>query len=174
MALLNKRIFSYTLPALGLFAAAAPSAFAADDLLSVNRTVFIQIVIFLIAIYILNKLMFKPFLNLMDRRDKLTRGAIEEAKELEEKVVHIIEEYDAKLTEARALAAQERNKIVQEGQSVANDIVNKAREETSALLHEAKQKLESESKEIKSKVKSDVDSIAKDIASTVLGKEVSS
>ena len=52
---------------------------ASGDLLSVNYTVFIQIIIFLIAIYILNKLVFKPFLGLVDRRDKLTRGAIEEA-----------------------------------------------------------------------------------------------
>ncbi|MGB3364599.1 MAG: hypothetical protein WBB48_07455, partial [Thermodesulfobacteriota bacterium] len=45
---------------------------ASGDLLSVNYTVFIQIVIFLIAIFILNKLVFKPFLNLVDRRDMLT------------------------------------------------------------------------------------------------------
>ncbi len=172
--MLNKRNFSITLCALGLFAVSATSSFAADDLLSVNKTVFIQIVLFLIAIYILNKLVFKPFLNLMDRRDKLTRGAIEEAKELEEKVAHIIEEYDAKLAEARSLAVEERNKIVQEGQSAADDILSKAREETSELLHEAKHKLEAETEEIKNKVKTDVDDIAQDIASRVLGKEIAS
>ncbi len=170
--MLNKRIFSLALSALGLFAATAPSAFASDDLLSVNKTVFIQIVLFLIAIYILNKLVFKPFLNLMDRRDKLTRGAIEEAKELEEKVAHIIEEYDAKLVEARSLAVEERNKIVQEGQNVADGILSKAREETSELLQDAKGKLEADTQEIKDKVKSDVDDIARDIASRVLGKEI--
>jgi len=172
--MLNKRIFSITLSALGLFAASAPSAFASDDLLSVNKTVFIQIVIFLIAIYILNKLVFEPFLNLIDRRDKLTRGAMEEAKEFEEKVAHIIEEYDAKLAEARVFAVEERNKIVQEGQSVAEGILTQAREETTELLKDAKSKLEADTQEIKNKVKSDVDTIAKDIASTVLGKEIAS
>ncbi len=149
------------------------SAYAASgDLLSVNYTVFIQIVIFLIAIYILNKLVFKPFLNLVDRRDKLTRGAIDEAHELEEKVKAIIEEYDSKLSEARALAVEERNKLVQEGQSVAQEIIGEARSETSALLHEAKIKLESDTKEIKEKIKGDIDGLASDIASKVLGKEV--
>ena len=172
--MLNKRYFSLTLSLLGLFAAAAPAAFAADDLLSVNKTVFIQIVLFLVAIFILNKLVFKPFINLIDRRDKLTRGAIEEAKELEEKVAHIIEEYDAKLAEARAQAIEERNKIVQEGQNAAEDILSKAREETSELLKEAKGKLEADTQEIKTKVKSDVDDIGRDIASRVLGKEIAS
>ena len=145
---------------------------ASGDLLSVNYTVFIQIIIFLIAIYILNKLVFKPFLSLVDRRDKLTRGAIDEAHELEERVKEIIEEYEEKLSEARALAIEERNKLVQEGQSVAQEIIGAARSETSELLHEAKTKLESDTKEIKEKIKGDIDGLASDIASKVLGKEV--
>jgi F-type H+-transporting ATPase subunit b len=172
--MLNKRFFSFTLGALGLFVVTASSAFASDDLLTVNKTVFIQIALFLISIYILNTLVFKPFLNLMDRRDKLTRGAVEEAKELEEKVVQIIDEYEAKLAEARVLAVEERNKIVHEGEKVAEGILSKTREETSGLLQEAKHKLEADTLEIKNKVKSDVDSIAKDIASRVLGKEIAS
>ena len=149
------------------------SAYAAsEDLLSVNYTVFIQIVIFLIAIYILNKFVFKPFINLVDRRDMLTRGAIEEAHELEEKVKAIIEEYDVKLNEARAFAAEERNKLIQEGQNVSQEIIGEARNETGALLDEAKTKLEAETKEIKDKIKNDIDGLATDIASKVMGKEV--
>jgi F-type H+-transporting ATPase subunit b len=149
----------------------ATNAYASDDLLSVNYTVFIQIVIFLIAIFILNKLVFKPFLNLVDRRDKLTRGAIEEAQELEERVKEIIAEYDVKLNEARALAIEERNKIILEGQAVADNIIGKAREETSVILEDAKTKLEADTQEIREKLKGDVDGLAEDIASRVLGKE---
>ena len=149
------------------------SAYAAsDDLLSVNYTLFIQIAIFLIAIYILNKLVFKPFLGLVDRRDKLTRGALEEAHELEEKVKAIIEEYDSKLSEARTLAVEERNKLIQEGQNVAQEIIGEARNEASALLDEAKVKLEADTKEIKEKIKGDIDGLAGEIATKVLGKEV--
>ena len=145
---------------------------ASEDLLSVNYTVFIQIIIFLIAIFILNKLVFKPFLNLVDRRDMLTRGAIEEAHELEDKVKAIIEEYDLKLNEARDLAIEERNKLIIEGQTVATEVIGRAREETGVLLEEAKTKLEAETKEIKEKIKGDIDELATDIASKVLGKEV--
>ena len=149
------------------------NAFAAsEDLLSVNYTVFIQIVIFLIAIFILNKLVFKPFINLVDRRDKLTRGAIEEAHELEDKVKTIMEEYDAKLHEAREIAAEERSKLILEGQTVAGEVLSKARQETGALLDEAKAKLEADTKEIKDNIKGDIDGLAGDIATKVLGKEV--
>ncbi len=149
----------------------ASSAMAADDLLSVNKTVFIQIIIFIVAIFVLNTLVFKPFIQLIDRRHKLTRGAIEEAEELERKVKAIIEEYDAKLSEARAAAQEERNKILREAETVSGQIITKAREETGGLLEEAKTKLEAEAKEMKEKLKGDVELLAKDIASRVMGKE---
>lgn len=154
-----------------LFLTAASQAFASEDLLSVNKTVLIQIVIFIAAIYILNSLVFKPFMELIDRRDKLTKGAIKEAKELEEKVKEIILEYEARLNEARAQAIDERNKIVREGESAAAAVVSKVREETSGLLDDAKKKLEAETVVIKEKLKGDVELLSKEIAARVLGRE---
>ncbi len=143
-----------------------------NDLLSVDKTVFIQIVIFLAAIFILNSLVFKPFIALIDKRHELTRGAISEANELEQKVKSIIGEYDAKLHEARLVAAEERNKIIHEAQVVSNEMLAIARAEAGALMDDAKVELEAETKEMKAKIKGDIDGIAKDIASQVLGKEV--
>ncbi len=149
----------------------ASQAFAAEDLLSVNKTVIIQIVIFIAAIFILNTLVFKPFMELIDRREKLTKGAIGEAKELEEKVKEIILEYEAKLNDARAQAQEERNKIVREAEAAASEIISKTREETAGLLDEAKKKLESESEVIKEKLKGDVQLLSNEIASRILGRE---
>ena len=163
------------LPALSVFIimfAAASQAFAADeDLLSVNKTVIIQIVIFIAAIFILNSLVFKPFMDLIDRRDKLTKGSIKEARELEEKVKHIILEYEARLNEARAQAQEERNKIVREAEAAASGILAKTREETGALIEEAKKKIESEAEIVKEKLKGDVQVLSKEIATKILGRE---
>jgi len=154
-----------------LFLTAASQAFASEDLLSVNKTVIIQIAIFIAAIYILNTLVFKPFIELIDRRDKLTKGAIKEAKELEEKVKEIILEYEAKLNEARAQALEERHKIVREGESAAAAIISITREETAGLLDDAKKKLEAETEIIKEKLKGDVQLLSKEITTKVLGRE---
>ncbi len=154
-----------------LIVTAVSQASASEDLLSVNKTVFIEIVIFIAAIFVLNALVFKPFLELIDRRDKLTKGAIKEAKELEEKVKGIILEYEVKLNEARAQAQEERNKIVREGEAAANGIIAKTREETASLLDEAKKKLESDTEAVKEKLKGDVQMLTREIASKVLGRE---
>lgn len=144
---------------------------AGDDLLSVDRTVVIQIVIFIASIFILNALVFRPFIRLIDRREKLTKGAIEEARELEEKVKEIIEEYDAKLGEARAQAQEERSKILREAETASEGIIAKARQEAAGVIEEAKTKLEADTGRIKEKLKGDVELLAKDIASKILGKE---
>ena len=163
------------LPALSLlmivFSATTQAFASGEDLLSVNKTVFIEIVIFIASIFILNALVFKPFMELIDRRDKLTKGSIKEAKELEEKVRQIILDYEAKLNEARAQAQEERNKIVREAEAAAAGIVAKTREETGALIDDAKKKIESEAEIIKEKMKGDVQILSKEIASKILGRE---
>lgn len=151
----------------------ATLAFAAEDLLSVNKTVIIEIIIFIAAIFILNKLVFKPFIELIDRREKLTKGALHEAKEVEEKVKDIIREYETKINEARVVALEERSKIVKEAETAANGIISQAREETAGLVEEAKHKLETETLAIKEKLKGDVQILAKEIASKILGREAS-
>ena len=167
---MKKQKFLTAVSLLFLLACSTP-AFAEENLLAVNKTVIIEIIIFVTSIFILNKLIFKPFIELIDRRDKLTKGAIKEAGELEAKVKDIILEYESKLNEARVMAQEERNKIVKEAENAANGIISEAREETAGLVEEAKQKLEAETQVIKEKLKGDVQILAKEIASKILGRE---
>jgi len=155
-----------------LFFSASNDVLAAENILSVDKTLIIQIIIFVAAIFILNSLLFKPLLELLGRREKLTSGTIEEAKELGEKVEQIINEYRIKLNEARSLAMEERNEIRRHAQTAYEDAVKKAREEAQVLLEESKVKLQSETKEIKEKVRSDIAVLSRDMASRILGKEI--
>lgn len=145
---------------------------ASEDILSVDKTVFIQVIIFIAAIFILNKLVFRPFMDVIDRREKLTEGALQEARELDEKVRNIIEAYEARLAKAREQATEERNNLVRDGEAIANGLTARAREETASLLEDAKSRLKAETEEIKKRIDSDVEVLAKDVASKVLGREV--
>ena len=110
------------------------SALAAEDLLKIDKLLVVQIVIFIAAIFILNSLLFKPLLELVDRREKLTTGTIEEANKLREKIELKIKDYNAKLDQARAQAMEERNKIRRNAQVSAEELLQKARQESQALL----------------------------------------
>ena len=145
---------------------------AAEELLKVDETLIIQIVIFIATIFILNSLLFKPLLQLVERREELTTGRIKEAKELERKVEQIIKEYKEKLDEVRAKAMEERNEIRRQAQAAAEEMIAKAHSETQALLEEAKAKLELEAREIRAKIKPEIEILARNMASQVLGREL--
>lgn len=145
---------------------------AAEELLKVDETLIIQIVIFIATIFILNSLLFKPLLQLVERREELTTGRIKEAKEFERKVEQITKEYKEKLDKVRAKAMEERNEIRRQAQAAAEEMIAKAHSEAQALLEEAKAKLELEAREIRAKIKPEIEILARNMASQVLGREL--
>ena len=145
---------------------------AAEDLLKVDKTLIIQIVIFIAAIFILNSLLFKPLIQLVERREQLTTGRIKEAKELERKVEQIIKEYKEKLDEVRAKAMEERNEIRRQAQAAAEEMIAKAHSEAQTLLEEAIAELGLEAREIRAKIKPEIEILARNMASQVLGREL--
>jgi F-type H+-transporting ATPase subunit b len=145
---------------------------AAEELLKIDKTLIIQLIIFIATIFILNSLLFKPFLRLVERREKLTTGRIKEAKELEEKVEHITREYRAKLDEIRAKATEERNDIRREAQAAAEDLIGRTHKEAQALLEEARSKLKLEANEIRERIKPEIEVLAREMSLQILGRKV--
>jgi len=152
---------------------ATDSAFASEDnILSLDKTLIIQLVIFVSAIFMLNKLLFKPLLELDSRRQKLTTGTISEAKELKIKAEETIKEYKEQMNIARAQVQEERNEIRKHAQASASEMITRARGEVNGLLDEARANIEKESQEMRDKVRPEVELIAKDVASRLINKEI--
>jgi F-type H+-transporting ATPase subunit b len=148
------------------------NALASEELLKIDKTLIIQVVIFIATIFILNSVLFKPLLQLVERREALTTGRLKEAKELEARVTQIMKEYKEKLDEVRAKAMQERNEIRREALTAGEKIIAKAHNEAQALLQEAKAKLESEAREIREKIKPEIEILARETASQILGRDL--
>jgi F-type H+-transporting ATPase subunit b len=146
-------------------------ASAAESVLSVDKSLIIQIVIFVASIFILNNLLFRPLLNIVEKRERLTVGAIEEAKRLEAEVERIIGEYNRRLNEARAQAMEERNEMRRQAQRAAEELVERAKREAQILIEEAKSKLEGEMGVIKERIKPEIEVLAKELALQILGKK---
>ena len=156
------------------FLFSSTDAFAAgDELLSVDKTIVIQFLIFLVALYLLNSLFFKPLLQLADKRDELTKGTVSEAKDLTQKAEDVINEYNQKIEQARDEAFEKRGEIRKEAQTAAESMVSEVRSHSQTSLDNYKNELDSHISKIKENVKPEIDMLAKDIAAKVLGKEVS-
>ncbi len=145
---------------------------AAEELLKIDKTLIVQLIIFIATIFILNSLLFKPLIGVVEKREKLTTGRIKEAKELEEKVEQIMKEYRAKLDEIRAKAMEERNEIRREAQAAAEDLIGRTHKEAQALLEEARSRLNLETQDIRERIKPEIEVLAREIVLQVLGRKV--
>lgn len=143
-----------------------------EGLISFDQTIFLQFAIILASLYLLNKLIFKPLLGLLDRREELTKGTVQEARELTDQADKLIEDYNNKINEARAEAAEKRAEIRREAQTIAEKMISEARQESQTVLENYKKDLDIQVTDIKEKIKPEIEELAGNIASKVLGTEV--
>ncbi len=164
--------FQFILLFSAVFLLALPEAHAAENVLSLDRTLFMQMAIFIAAIFLLDYLLFKPLLELSQRRRDLTMGAIREAQELEAKTSSLIEDYETRIRNARASFLREREESKRRAQVEALKIVSEARDEAQKLIEDARARIEVETREIRERLRSQVKGIAREITAQILGRRI--
>ena len=73
-------------------------------MISLDFSVVYQIILFLVLLVILNKVLFRPYLALLEERERQTAGALHEASELEHEGARLKAEYEEKIAQAQASA----------------------------------------------------------------------
>ncbi len=147
--------------------------FAAEDILSIDPIhLGILAAMFVASILVLNKILFKPLLELDEKREQLTSGTSTEAKELKLKAEQTIKEYNEKINDARIQTQEQKNLIRKQAQNSGAEMIERARGETNSLLQDAKTKIEKEAQIIREKIKPEIELIAKDVASKLINKEI--
>ena len=147
--------------------------FAAEDILSIDPIhLGILAAMFVASILVLNKILFKPLLELDEKREQLTSGTSAEAKELKLKAEQTIKEYNEKINDARIQTQEQKNLIRKQAQNSGAEMIERARGETNSLLQDAKTKIEKEAQIIREKIKPEIELIAKDVASKLINKEI--
>ncbi len=139
-----------------------------------NETIFFQIGIFLFTYIVLNFLVFRPILRLLDRRKALTLGAEHDAQVLNEKTQALIETHQTKLQEARLKGVALRDKAKKEGEGEANALATKAHQELEAALDKARAEISQQSKEAQLKLRSLSRDLSREMAEKLLGRKVAS
>ena len=141
-------------------------------MLDFNFTFFVQMINFLVLIAMLNWLLVKPAMKIINERRSRVEGSNEETQLLLEEVEKSTAEYQQRLSEARMLANAEKEKLRFEGSQQEAEIVRKAREEARIMLEEMKSGIERESLRAKNAMRNEIEALSRDIAEKVLGRGV--
>jgi len=137
-----------------------------------DYTLLIQMIIFLALVFVLNILLYKPILSIIDRRKKQLEESENEIKLFNESVEKRVAEYEEKLKQAKIKATELKKEIIQEGANQAKNIVDVVRNEIPAMAREFQQKMDKEVEKAKVILDSHSKELSVQIAQKVLGRSV--
>lgn len=140
-------------------------------MIELNITLAYQIIGFFVLYFVLNTLLYKPVLKVLEERDKNIQGTKKDALDLEAELQKRLLDYENRLNEAKAKAHEERFRIRQAGVDKERELLEKARENSQAAFLEAKTKLDQEARSVRIRLKEESKTISRDIVEKILNRK---
>lgn len=147
---------------------------SATALISINETFFIQLISFLVFLFLLNRVMIRPLINTMEQRkdhfaevksdiDKAKSDLEQINQDLDLQRKHVLKEVDAVV-----------KKLEDEADHSASEVMESARSQITALRHETENKVSQQVKEARQQLAGEVDAITTIIMEKVLHRSLRS
>jgi F-type H+-transporting ATPase subunit b len=143
-----------------------------QSMISLDYSVVYQIVLFLVVWVILRKILFQPYLHLLEERERKTTGAQHDSLELEHEGARLRAEYEEKIAQAKAAGYASKEAILQEARRERESILTEAREEAMKLLEGMRREVETQMQKEGQLAAVEARIIAQEMASKILGRKV--
>ncbi len=96
-------------------------------MIELNWTLLLQFVNFVVLLFILNLLLYRPLRRLMQERQQTVDGSYRKAREMEGEIATKMEHYQQRLQEAKRRGHQERTELRQGALTEENRLLVEAR-----------------------------------------------
>ena len=140
----------------------------AMGLLQIDGTVAIQLFIFLVLLYVLDRILFQPILSSMRIRKEILDSQRAEARGLRLEADHCKARHEEALDLARSKAAKLRRHIVEEGHARAELLLREVRELGGHEIARAEAELDRTANEMRSRLDMEAHGLAREIVHRVL------
>lgn len=134
-----------------------------------DYTFLVQFVTFGALVVVLNKLLFTPFLELLEERAARTVGDVAAAAATREEVEALSAKVDAELTKARAAANAEVEAVRARTREEASQLFQGAQQQASARLAELREEVANATRDARRSLASDARTLADAMVNAVIG-----
>lgn len=141
-------------------------------MISIDYTLLIQMVNFVILMFILNLLLYKPVLGIIDKRKKNFQDIEEEIKRLNQSVDERMAAYEEKLRLAKMQALEKKQEIMTEGSEQAKKFIEAAKGEIPAMMEKFHADMNREVDEARRILTNQSKKISIEIAEKLLGRSL--
>jgi F-type H+-transporting ATPase subunit b len=140
-------------------------------LIEINFTLIIQIINFLALIFILNIVLYKPILKVLEEREMRIDGQQQEAKKVVEDCQSLMVDYNQKLYNAKVEAMNAKNAARNEASLEAGGIIEEARKNAENIIEQMQQQMATEIAQAKKELEPELSVMAATIAQQILGRK---
>lgn len=149
---------------------AAPEGAHEGGLISLDKSLIVQAVNFLILLVLLQRLLYKPFVAKMEERTAAIKRSLEEAQAARAEAARQQEENEARLRAAHAEAAAIRAQALKDAADEQKRLVDAARGEAQRLLESARAQMDADVRRAREELRREVADLATAVAEKLVRK----
>lgn len=141
-------------------------------MISLDWTLILQFINFVVLLVVLNKLLYRPLLAVLEQRRETIEGSHNKAKNLQTEIDEKMVRYQAQLSEAKTSANLERANLKQTAVAEESKILGEAQQKAADRLQVIKSQVSAEAAEASKTLQAEAKGLAGQIATKVLGREL--
>lgn len=148
-------------------------AFAAEaGFINLDRSLLVQAVNFALLVFILWRLLYRPFVAKMEERTRAIRASLEEAQAARAEAQRQLEEYRAKLEAVHAEAQAIREAALREAAEEQRRILDAARQEAARIVELGRAEIEQDVRRARDELRREVGELAVTVAERLIRKSL--
>jgi F-type H+-transporting ATPase subunit b len=140
-------------------------------MIDINLTIVIQVVQFLLLLFILNRFLFRPTINLIEEREQKITTWKEETKNFHESMQERLQSYENQILEAKAQAQEQQELVTVELQKEEDKKLDAVSEEAVRIVASTQEKLQQETELLRGQLREQAEEMSQLVAEKVLGRK---
>lgn len=141
-------------------------------MIELNWTMLIQLINFLLLIWILNKILYQPVLKILNERDSRIGCAQDRARSLIAQGESLLADYEVRLRNTKIEAMALKTEIRKEAAGESSQVIDAARLQADGIVTETRAAMRAELDQVRRELEPELGSLASEIAAQVLGRKV--
>ncbi len=140
--------------------------------ITLNKALFIQFVNFVLLIFILNALLYRPIRQAIKQREEKINQDREEANRLAKEAEIRLNEWNKGLEEAKKAGLEKQGELMKGAKDEERAIITKVREETEDFIKKMRAEMAKDMEAARETLKTQAEAFSLEIAEKILGRPI--
>ena len=141
-------------------------------MISLNATLFVQVALFLILLFVLNRVMIQPIHRIILEREEHLRQKREELAAAQENIRRLAEDYDAQLRQAEREAREGQQAMRKTVGDEARVLMLNAQEQVASIQSKVRAEVAQELSKARVTLKEQAEKLSVSVTEKVLGRQI--